>query len=645
MTERENPGLTILPVMVGTAGHVDHGKTLLVKHLTGCDTDFLPEEKVRGMSIDLGFAPFLLEGSRMVGIIDVPGHEDFLRNMIAGATSIDVLILVIAADDGIMPQTVEHLKIACLLRTPQIMAVITKIDLVSAERRAQVTEDVAAFLSKFGFPDAQIIPESNMTGEGIDEARKAICRLIEHISRPPCERAFRMNIERTFSIKGYGTVITGIPLSGRCAVQDELELFPGRQSVVCRAIQMYNFVSNHAEAHACAALNIRSVKLPKIVRGMTVAQPGVYRETTSAILSLRNVHETLHIKRRQEMRFCCGTSNGVASCSLAGSGNSLAPEEEGFAQIKLSNAIVMAAGDRFIMRSLSPAATVAGGIVLSVNVESRRKKIRGECDQLEMARRAAESSDPFLSEIISSGAAVLRRNTLLQLVQNGDQQVIKKATEDKTVLGTIIPIGPNHWIIRSRIAELEQMLRAALTEYHIKNKFSRGMPADQACAVLGLEANCQDGLKRIFSESQTITVHENCFALTGFSIGLSVKQQAWRGQILKITAEAGKNAIVANVLQTELGANSADMNLLMRILSDEGLITVIDRYIVHTAVVDECLQKIIELFEKNPTVELHQFRAVTGLARNLAVPMLEYFDLKGITGRHGSGRRLMRKTR
>jgi len=645
MAEREIPGLTILPVMVGTAGHVDHGKTRLVKLLTGCDTDLLPEEKLRGMSIDLGFAPFLLGGSRMVGIIDVPGHEDFLRNMIAGATSMDVLILVIAADDGVMPQTVEHLQIASLLRTPQIMAVITKIDLVTPDRQLQVRESVAAFLSKHGFPDAPIILESNATGDGIDQVREAIGRLVEKISRPPGERAFRMNIERVFSIKGYGTVITGIPLSGKCAVQDDLELFPGRQPVVCRAIQRYNFQSNHAQAHACSAINIRGVKLPKIERGMTVAWPGAYRETVSAILSVRIVHESLRVKRRQEMRFCCGTSNRVVSCLLAGSRDTLAPEEEGFMQIKLSNPIVLAAGDRFILRSLTPPATVAGGIVLTANVDRRKKKVRMETERLEAARAAAESNDLFLSEIVAGSAAVLCRSALSPLVQNNDRQVVKQATDEKTRLGTIIPFGPSQWVISSRIAELEDVLRIALFEYHGQNKFSRGMPAHQACAVLGLDNDCLDGLRSIFARSQAVRVHDNCVALAGFSIELTAKQQQWRVQILKIAAEAGRNAVASNILQSELGAADADMQLLLRLLSEEGLITIVDRHIVHAPVVDECLHKLLALFEGDNTVELHRFREITGLSRNVAVPMLEYFDSKNITCRQGSSRRLMGKAR
>ena len=643
MTGIEKRELEILPVMVGTAGHVDHGKTELVKLLTGCDTDSLPEEKKRGMSIDLGFAPFILEGSRMVGIIDVPGHEDFIRNMIAGASSIDVLILVIAADDGIMPQTIEHLKIVSLLRTPQVMAVITKIDLVIQERQQKIKEHVAALLSKHGFSDAPIIPESNVTGEGIGEVKEAINRLVGSIKSPPETRAFRMNIERVFSVKGYGTVVTGIPLAGKCSLRDELELFPGPQSVVCRAIQKYHFDSNDAQAHVCSAINIRGIKLPDIGRGMTLASPGAYHETLSAILSVQNVHETIPIKRRQEMRFCCGTSNRVVSGLLAGSRGMLGPGGKGFIQIKFSNPIVLAAGDRFILRTLSPSATVAGGVVLTTDVDARKKKMRMETERLELARTAAEKNDPFLSELIAGSRAVINRSDLPRLVQNSSGQIIQKITDEKTDLGMIIPVGSSQWVIKSRITELEEKLNKALTAYHKENALSSGMPAHQAGALLGLDNDCLEGLRKIFAESRMITVHNNCLSLRDFSIGLTAKQQDLREKIIKSAAEAGKPAIPSSTLQTELGATSSDMQLLLRVLSEEGLITVIDRYVVHASVVNECLDKLLELFREESTVELGRFREVTGLSRNLAVPILDYFDSKGITCRKGKSRTLMRK--
>ena len=406
----------VVPVMIGTAGHVDHGKTALVGLLTGCNTDTLPEEKARGMSIDLGFAPFILDAARMVGIIDVPGHEDFIRNMVAGASSTDVLMLVVAADDGIMPQTIEHLKIVSLLRTPKVMAVITKIDLVSADRQREVKEAVARLLADHGFPEAPVILESNTTGDGIGEVREAIDRMVNDVARVPGERAFRMGIERVFSIKGYGTVVAGIPSAGRCAIGDELELFPGPERTACRAIQKYNKVSENTEANVCSAINIRAIKASDIKRGMTLAAPGAYRQSSSAILSVRNVHGSISLKRRQEMRFCYGTSATIVSGLLIGS-TCLAPAEEGFMQIKIPKPGVLAAGDRFILRSLSPSATIAGGVVLTANSDPRNRKRPVGIEKLKAARAAAENNDPFLSELIAGPSCIISQRDLPFLIQ------------------------------------------------------------------------------------------------------------------------------------------------------------------------------------------------------------------------------------
>ena len=321
----------------------------------------------------------------------------------------------------------------------------------------------------------------------------------------------------------------------------------------------------------------------------------------------------------------------------------LGPGGKGFIQIKFSNPIVLAAGDRVLLRTLSPSATVAGGVVLTTDVDARKKKMRMETERLELARTAAEKNDPFLSELIAGSRAVINRSDLPRLVQNSSGQIIQKITDEKTDLGMIIPVGSSQWVIKSRITELEEKLNKALTAYHKENALSSGMPAHQAGALLGLDNDCLESLRKIFAESRMITVHNNCLSLRDFSIGLTAKQQDLREKIIKSAAEAGKPAIPSSTLQTELGATSSDMQLLLRVLSEEGLITVIDRYVVHASVVNECLDKLLELFREESTVELGRFREVTGLSRNLAVPILDYFDSKGITCRKGKSRTLMRK--
>ena len=630
----------IMAVMVGTAGHVDHGKTSLVKLLTGCDTDRLPEEKKRGMSIDLGFAPCLLTGSRMVGIIDVPGHEDFIKNMVAGASSIDVLMLVIAADDGIMPQTVEHLKIVSLLRTPKVMAVITKSDLVSAARCEEVQREVAAFLAQYGFPDAPVIPASNRTGDGICEVRDAVTQLADEVKPDERERPFRMSVERVFSVQGYGTVATGIPVSGRCKVGDSLELLPGHQSTSVRTLQRYKRESGETTARICSALNLRNIRADEIERGMILVTPGVYRETFSAILSAQNVHETLAIKRRSDMHFLYGTSLQSVSAALLGL-EKLLPGERGFMRIKCLKPMVLAAGDRFILRSLSPATTVAGGLVLSIRVDKRRKARADEMDRLKMAREAAEAGDVFQSELLAGNAAVIAGADLPGVVQAQNGQMDQKVSE-KERCGVMIPLGASHWLIQSRKAELEEALQRVLGQYHRKKKYARGMPSEEVCAALRLDKSCFEGLKKVFEENGPIVVYSNAFALKDFKPALSQRQNDLKEKITARVIESGRSGIARGDLQAQLGADDSEMQLLVRLLSEEGMITVADYYLLHPAVVKGCFEKFSELSEVHGIVELGVFREALGLKRNLAVAILDLFDSKGITRREGKGRKLLK---
>ncbi len=635
--------LQIVPVMVGTAGHVDHGKTALVKLLTGCDTDHLPEEKKRGMSIDLGFAPLQLASSRMVGIIDVPGHEDFIRNMVAGASSIDVLVLVIAADDGIMPQTVEHLKIVSLLGTPRVLAVITKIDLVTAARQQEVRAAVVSFLDSNGFAGAPVILMSNKTKDGLAEVKQAIERLVHLVQQDVLpSRAFRMHVERAFSPPGVGTVIAGIPSSGQCCVGERLELFPGPQRTACRSVQKYSYESKSAQAHTCCAVTIRDIKATDVQRGMTLAAPGIYQATSSAVLSVENVHDTCVIKRRQEMRFCCGTFTRVVWGLLIGK-NSLAPGENGFMQVESALPMVVAAGDRFLLRSLSPSVTLGGGSVLTRHIDPRRKKLYLTSDRLEKARKAVADHDPFLSELSAGCYVVISATDLPWLVQNAGEEITTHLAA-QVRSGVLTPLGPAHWIVNDRKPELEEKLAGILARFHKENKTAAGMPGAQVCAALGLEEACQEGLKGLFANSLRILLNKAVYRLSDFTPDISAKLQGMKDQLMKSVAQAGNAALAQAVLQAQLSATDKEMQLLTRLLSEEGAVTVVDHYLLATTAVQKFLAVLLDLFKEKNIVELADFRTATGLTRNVAVPILELFDAKGVTCREAKGRKLLRRT-
>ncbi len=641
MVKTKQQEIQIVPVMVGTAGHVDHGKTELVKLLTGCDTDRLEEEKARGLSIDLGFAPFMLFESRMVGIIDVPGHEDFIRNMVAGASSIDVLILVIAADDGIMPQTIEHLKVVSLLKTPQVMTVITKIDLVDEKRKQSLKQEVDAFLSNNGFSNASIIFESNKTKEGVEEVRSTINKLVDAIRFPPSNQAFRMDIERVFSVKGYGTVVTGIPKSGACKIGDKCEIYPGVQKTAVRALQKYKHDSKNTEAHVCSAINIRNIESTDIRRGMSLASPGVFKETFSAILDVKNVHDSLTIKRQQDLHLHYGTSIEVVSGLLVEK-KRLAPGENGFMRIKCSRPMLLAAGDKFILRSLSPSTTVAGGTVLTVRTKAQRRARFMKSEQLAKAKEAIKNDDPFLSELLMGESPIISSNDWPQLLQRKPHD-LQSVIEEKQNTGVVRALSVSKWIVPSRANELEEKLRLILVKYHKNNKTSHGMPHSEAIQALKLDKNCCEGLQDVLKGSAVIETFNNCFALKNFKVALNNHQQLLKNQIIERLSSLSDPAIAQGDLQEQCKASSADMQLIVQLLIEEGAVFVVEHFLIHSTIMFDCFNKLMELFENQDSITLKDFRQITGFSRNLAVAILEHYDLKGITRREGNGRVLKRK--
>lgn len=634
----------IVHAMVGTAGHVDHGKTALIQLLTGCDTDRLREEKERGLSIDLGFAPCQLPGRRLVGIVDVPGHRDFIRNMVAGAASMDVLVLVVAADDGIMPQTVEHMKIVKLLRTPRVLVAITKIDLVDAEMVELLREDVAAFTARMGFPDAPIVCVSNKTLKGLDEVRETLDHLVESVQgRPPDSRAFRMNVERVFTVRGYGTVATGMPISGEIRVGDKVELLPSGRVSSVRAIQTYKYEAEAAHAGACSALNLRDIEAEAVGRGMTVATPGVYRPTASAVVSIQNVSESVTLKRRSELKLHCGTSVVGGSVKLVGV-DRLRPGETAFARVGLEEPVVLAAGDRYIVRNPSLADTVGGGTVLSVNVPEPGRKARRLPGRLERALDAARGGDHLGAELLAGRRPLLHAEELAQLTQRRGEAV-SRLLREKEESGEIVDLGAGAWLAGARLDELMNHVGKALERHHALNKHTWGMTPAQICDLLGLGVKNFARLAELLCSGDRIAVKHGRLALASFEPAISEREMELKDRLLGRVNAAGVNAPARGDLMTELAVSESDMKLMTRLLVEEGMVAVLKNKLMSTEVYEECRGKLLKLFENVATVGIPAFRKATGLSRNLAVTVLEAFDSEGMTRRVEGGRVLAREAR
>ncbi|HHT9130325.1 MAG TPA: selenocysteine-specific translation elongation factor, partial [Candidatus Brocadiaceae bacterium] len=364
-------------IIIGTAGHIDHGKTSLVKALTGIDTDRLPEEKQRGMTIDLGFAYLDLDSSRRVSIVDVPGHERFVKNMLAGATSINLVLFVIAADDGIMPQTIEHLEIINLLGIQHGLIALTKKDLVTDEWLAIVQEDIKKVIADTPLEHAPIIQVSTITGEGIETCKTTIKELIAKIQTQSSTRIFRLPIDRSFTISGYGCVVTGPVLGGQVSVEDEVEILPIKKIVRVRGIEVTGERVDTVFTGQRAAINLAGIKSTEIRRGYELSIPGYLQPTNRVDASLRLIKSAKNpLKNRTRIRFHLNTSEVMGRVILLDR-ELLKPGEESLVQFLLENFITTEREDRFIMRSYSPAYTIGGGKVLRCNT-ARLKRFKEE---------------------------------------------------------------------------------------------------------------------------------------------------------------------------------------------------------------------------------------------------------------------------
>lgn len=451
-----------------------------------------------------------------------------------------------------------------------------------------------------------------------------------------------MNVERTFSVKGHGTVVTGIPVSGVLAVGDEAELLPRGEPTTVRAVQTYKYRADAAVEGACAAINVRDIPVEAVSRGMTLAERGVFRATSSLLAAVTNASASVTLRRISEVKFHCGTAGVNASLRLIGA-RTLGPGEEGFAEVRTSEPVVAAAGDRYILRTHTPPNTVAGGVVLSARVGRIRRSSPELLRRLELAREAALAGDRFGSALAAGPSAALETEELLRLTQAA-RAGARELVSEREGRGELVGLGGDGWLVRARLEEVVAAVKGRLARYHEENKYALGMRVEEAARGLGLAAKCAPRLAEVVAGADPgMVVKRGRLALASFSPALSARQAELRARVVDRVAAAGANALARGNLMTELGASEADMKLLVRLLAEEGIVTVLDNRLMHTRAFEDCRAKLLALFEKSPNVEMSPFRKATGVGRNLAVAILEHFDSEGLTRRSRKGRILVRR--
>jgi len=629
---------------VGTAGHIDHGKTSLVKCLTGCETDTLPEEKARGMTIDLGFATCILPNNRRIGIVDVPGHERFIHNMVAGATGIDVVLLVVAADDGVMPQTVEHFHIVRLLGVSAGMLALTKIDLVEPGRADEVTEQIRSLVAGSFLENAPILPVSSKTGRGFDAFYEAFCALVDRTAQRDASGPFRMHVERSFVLKGLGAIVSGIPSSGSVRVGDSLDLLPAGETKRVKGLQVFGQNSDAGRAGECLALRLSGVSIEDVGRGMVLASPGYFTPTKLVNAKFHLVPSLERpLKPRTAIRFHIGTAEVTGHLVLPEL-TPLAPGQETYVQFQLNEPVVAAPGDFFVARLLSPLKTLGGGNVISgETVKLRRRK----GDWAEKIREREESfNDPsatLLYALKQAGNDPLTLADLARLaVLNEDATRVHMAERVKA--GDAVEFTGSRYAHSTVLAAARDELLARLNRMHDAAPLSVGFPKKDV--IRELTANTlviEKALAQLLEEG-TLAINATGYQIHGRAPKLSAGQTLLANRIAGLYKTTGFASPRRDELPALLGAPEPVIAPVFEFLAQTGeVVPLDDKVVLHREWVDESRRRLSNHLTQYGTIDAGAFKEVLGATRKYAIPLLEYWDAKGLTRREGNNRVLREK--
>jgi selenocysteine-specific elongation factor len=633
-------------ITLGTAGHIDHGKTALIKCLTGCDTDNLKEEKERGMSIELGFAPCTVSGLE-VGIVDVPGHENFIKTMVAGATGIDGVIFVIAADDGVMPQTREHFDILTLLGVKYGIVALTKVDAVEPARMKKVTAEIQDFFAGTFLQDAPILPVSNVTGEGFDAFYEALQNLVDVIEPKKTDGVFRLPVERTFSVKGYGTVVTGIPVAGSIKIGDEVVLFPHETKGRIKAIQVYKRNSDTAMVGQCAAINVPQWDYKDIDRGCTVTIGDYFSPQQWYLCGLRLLADVKsQLKNGANVKFHTGTSEVVATVFLLQDSN-VAAGRECLVQVRLDRpqCIVAAPRDRFIMRSLSPVQTIGGGIIIEAlagklkrkdervlqDAQDRAKAVISERDWVEYCIKTAENYAASENEI-SIRAKMLP----------GPLKEILAALVDE---GRILNLSPKLFVHRETCRDVRQKLLDIVGEFHHSKPESPGMSTEQLLEASRLKKDVFDGLLEKLVSQGGLVEKKHRLALPEHRETFSGDEQKLLSSVESLFKARPFDPPVYDEVVEHTKEDPEKIRKILKILLEQEQLVRVDKDLFfHREAVEQARRILTSYINKEGGLESVKFKYLLNTTRKFAIPLLDYFDRIGVTRRAGYTRYLKNLT-
>jgi selenocysteine-specific elongation factor len=627
-------------VILGTAGHIDHGKTALVKALTGIDTDRLKEEKERGITIELGFTFLDLPSGIRLGIVDVPGHEKFVKHMVAGAWGIDLVALVIAADEGVMPQTREHLDICSLLKVKKGLVILTKMDLVESELLELVKEEVKEITQDTFLKGAPILSVSSMTGEGIQDLVTTLDGLSHDIDERSAEGLFRMPVDRVFTMKGFGTIVTGTMVSGTLSVGETVEILPGGLKGKVRSLQVYNQPVERAFAGERTAVNLQGIETTLVERGNVLVRPETFIPTQMVDTYLEYLSRASRpLKHRARVRLHIGTTLTIASPFLLDR-EGISPGEGGYVQFRLDRPIVALSQDRFVIRDISAVQTLGGGVILDT-LPTKHKRFSPPVIQDLTLFREGSGEEILRQHIFRSGAGGVLLGDLLHRVSIPRieiQRLLRKMMDQREILVVdpekmkVIDVRPYH--------RMKEMILAQLKEFHSKFPMKSGLAKEEMRTKLPTEMDIKlfQPLLNELIQSKEVVMEKDKLRLASHQIASADEKG-----LMKRAGEAVRAGDLQPPSSKELAdqwsTSEQEVQAILEHLVHEGvLVKVKGGMYFHRDSIERLKESLIQYLKEHREITTPEFKEMTGVSRKYAIPLIEFFDQCRLTLRLGDKR-------
>lgn len=616
-------------VILGTAGHIDHGKTTLIKALTGRETDNLKEEKQRGISINLGFTYFDLPSKKRVGIVDVPGHEKFIKNMLAGACGIDIVLLVIAADEGVMPQTIEHLDILNYLDVKKGIIVLTKCDLVDEEFIELVKDDIREKTKRLFIEGAPIVEVDSVSRRGLDKLVQKIDEISEDIEEKKTDAPSRMSIDRVFSLKGFGTIVTGTLIEGKISVDDEMTIYPSEKKVKVRNLQVHGCDVKTAYAGQRTAINLSNIKVSEIQRGDVIAQTGSVEESMMIDVNISLVeHCKKSLKHWDRIRIFHGTKQIL--CRIVPlNEDEIQYGKSGYAQLRLEEKIVAKKGDRFIIRSYSPMDTIGGGVI--IDTAPKKHKIYDE--SVIEALKIKEKGE--LKDILEEYLKLNLSNyiTLKELVSyTGEKEEYVKEGLNALIDENKVFCVNKYYLHISHYQKLKEKVIEILTKYHKQYRLRNGILKEELRSKVdnSLKVKDMDVILNKMAEEKDIKVQDNLVSNYDFEVKFNQKQLSIKKEIEDKSRKNGLNSLMT---KDDICNKNKFYEEVLEVLTGETIQKLDDAYYIDKKVYENVKKDLLEYLNKNKEITVAQFRDITKSNRKISIVMLEHFDRNRITKR------------